>query len=355
MRVWSAPLEVFLGVTNDCNLRCRHCGVASTAGADALGTADWVRIIGEVGALRVFRARVTGGEPCARADLQILLQALDRLPLRLAINTNGTLVGEEEAARLAGLARLEDVMFGLDGGDEETCAALRGTGVFARTVAAIGRLTRRGVPTSIYCVVTRLNFRSLDRVVALARDLGAEAVNLDLPLPGGRALASYAALALGQAELREAYDRAAELRGRVGDPALTGALVEMPALLAAVAAASPKEGPGGLMNNCGAGVRSISIRPDGVVVPCDRMWDYVVGDLRREPLGQVWRESPALAALRRRFEMPVGVVDGCGACEHRTACHGGCPAIPYAAGRGLYDYDPLSCVKVLRGDRASYL
>ncbi|MBI5482634.1 MAG: hypothetical protein HY906_27515, partial [Deltaproteobacteria bacterium] len=66
-------------------------------------------------------------------------------------------------------------------------------------------------------------------------------------------------------------------------------------------------------------------------------------------------DSPALAALRRRFETPVGAAEGCGDCEHRAACHGGCPAVPYYAGRGLHDYDPLSCVKVLRGARASYL
>ncbi|MBI5480008.1 MAG: radical SAM protein, partial [Deltaproteobacteria bacterium] len=300
MRVWSAPLEVFLGVTNDCNLRCRHCGVASTREVEALDTAAWLRIIAEIRELQVFGVRVTGGEPFVRPDLWTLLEALDRLPLALALNTNGTLIDEDQAARLARLTRLDDVMVGLDGADDDACAALRGTGVFARTLAALRRLVRRGLPTSLYCVVTRLNFRSLDRVVALARDLGVPRVNLDLLLPGGRALTHYAALALAPAELREAYDLAAALAGRAEAPALSGALVEMPAVLAAVAAARPTEGPGGLMTGCNAGVRAISIRPDGRVVPCDRMWDYVVGDLRHESLGRVWRDSPALAALRRR-------------------------------------------------------
>ncbi|MCK7475976.1 MAG: SPASM domain-containing protein [Rhodopseudomonas palustris] len=183
-------------------------------------------------------------------------------------------------------------------------------------------------------------------MVALARDLGVEAVNLDL---GCRAAARSPttprsrSLLPSCAKPTSGWPRWATTAG----PGSLGGAGRDARGLAAVAAARPTEGPGA-DEQLRRGVRAISIRPDGCVVPCDRMWDYVVGDLRHESLGQVWRESPALAALRRRFETPVGVADGCGECEHRAACHGGRPAVPYCAGRGLYDYDPLSCVKVLR-------
>ncbi|MCK7475977.1 MAG: radical SAM protein [Rhodopseudomonas palustris] len=145
MRFWSAPLEVFLGVTSDCNLRCRHCGVASTHDTPALDTAAWLRIVAEVGALKMFSVRVTSGEPLVRPDLHTLLEALDRLPLEPGDQhqRHADRRGAGRTAGAAGAAR------GRDGRSRRRrrgglCRRSAGHGVFERTTAAIQRLVRRG-------------------------------------------------------------------------------------------------------------------------------------------------------------------------------------------------------------------
>ncbi|MBW2029118.1 MAG: radical SAM protein [Deltaproteobacteria bacterium] len=70
MKVFSAPISVFLSLTYRCNLRCKHCAVYwEKSPRRDLDTDDWLHFFGELGDLKVFKVRISGGEPLMRGDI----------------------------------------------------------------------------------------------------------------------------------------------------------------------------------------------------------------------------------------------------------------------------------------------
>ena len=74
----SAPLEVFLALTNRCNSACVHCNVATTRDFRDLSHHEWLKIILELAELKVFRLWLSGGEPLMRADFFDLVSEIEK-------------------------------------------------------------------------------------------------------------------------------------------------------------------------------------------------------------------------------------------------------------------------------------
>lgn len=134
-----------------CNLTCAHCINASgprepwLAPLDADRTRRW---IDEAAALGVKEIYFTGGEPFLHPEIGALLAfALERAPT--TVLTNGTLIDEALAERLAALAARArytlEIRVSLDHPDPARNDAVRGRGAFARALAAIRRLHARGL------------------------------------------------------------------------------------------------------------------------------------------------------------------------------------------------------------------
>jgi MoaA/NifB/PqqE/SkfB family radical SAM enzyme len=112
----SAPLTVFLDVTNRCNLRCHHCSASAGDELDhALTTEEWLALIRRLAELKVLKVIISGGEPLMRPDIFRLLEELDRWRIGIKMNTNATLVDEQVAARLAGFRMLRSLEVSLAG------------------------------------------------------------------------------------------------------------------------------------------------------------------------------------------------------------------------------------------------
>jgi AdoMet-dependent heme synthase len=134
-----------------CNLQCVHCINASGPREPWLAPldADAVRrAVEEATGLGVKEIYFTGGEPFLHPELVTLLAfALERAPT--TVLTNGTLIGEPMADRLAALAAGAryslELRVSLDHPDRARNDAIRGRGAFDRALAAIRRLDARGL------------------------------------------------------------------------------------------------------------------------------------------------------------------------------------------------------------------
>src|ERR1035437_8908788 len=85
-----------ISLTERCNLRCVYCmpeeGIALRPKAEFMNTSEIVRMAEIFVGLGVKKIRLTGGEPLVRSDVKEILERLSKLPMELAITTNGILI-----------------------------------------------------------------------------------------------------------------------------------------------------------------------------------------------------------------------------------------------------------------------
>jgi len=111
------------------------------------------RYIEEAETLGVREFYFTGGEPFMHPDILVLLEESLRVA-PVTVLTNGTLIDDAMADRLAGIATAAryslELRVSLDAPTVEANDALRGRGSFAKALGAIQRLAARG----LYPIVT---------------------------------------------------------------------------------------------------------------------------------------------------------------------------------------------------------
>ncbi|MBI4423446.1 MAG: methyltransferase domain-containing protein [Elusimicrobia bacterium] len=173
--------ELWIHLLQTCNLSCTHCLVSSGPGGEAGPSTAFVRSkLDEAHALGVRRFYFTGGEPFARADVFELIEHVTRaLGSELIVLTNGTLL---EGERLRSLARADrarvKLQVSLDGAAAPAHDAIRGAGTFAKAAQGLKAAAGLGFEATLTAVVTRGNLAELERLPALAAELGAKAVHL---------------------------------------------------------------------------------------------------------------------------------------------------------------------------------
>jgi GTP 3',8-cyclase len=172
--------DLRVSVTDRCNFRCPYCmpkevfgrGHVFLARAEILSFEEIQRVVRAAAALGVRKARLTGGEPLLRRDLDRLvamLAAIDGID-DLALTTNGVLLPQQaQALREAGLGR---VTVSLDALDEPTFQAMNDVGVpLARVLEGIDAAVAVGFrPLKLNTVVKRgVNDHALVDLARFAR------------------------------------------------------------------------------------------------------------------------------------------------------------------------------------------
>jgi len=145
-----------------CNLRCPDCYAASGADTEKLSAEEFRRIMKEAKELWGVRFFViSGGEPFLwrHGDVRFLDIVAENLDCFFMVYTNGTLIDDEAADRLAELANLTPAI-SLEGFEPETDAR-RGRGTYGKILEAMARLRERGIPFGVSLTATSQNHRLL--------------------------------------------------------------------------------------------------------------------------------------------------------------------------------------------------
>lgn len=153
--VW-VPHFLLIDPTEACNLRCKGCW-AGEYEVHSLPFERLDRLFTEAEELGIRWIVLSGGEPFA---YKRLLELVERHPdMVFMAYTNGTFIDDEVADRLAELANFSPAI-SLEGFREATDGR-RGEGVFDKVMAAMDRLTDRGVVHGASVTVTRHNVEEL--------------------------------------------------------------------------------------------------------------------------------------------------------------------------------------------------
>ncbi len=285
------PFSVSFELTYRCNLKCRHCYVRAAEGREELSTGECLTILRQLGDAGFFFLIFTGGEPMTRPDFFELAEEARKLTFALKLMTNGTLIDEAAADRIAGLdfvsvdmsvygrPAVHDHITGVDGSQ-------------ADTVRAIDLLRERGIIVRVKSPIMRSNLCDFEYLRSLASDKGCQFVFDPTIVPGVGGDMGPVAERLGEDDLEDLFTRSCDK--------------------------SPIEPGGNHVDGepvCNAGRNTARITPYGDLTACIGMTESV-GNLRDAPLFSLWG-ARGLAKLRR---MVPEKLPECAFCELRGFC-----------------------------------
>ncbi|MFB7507831.1 pyrroloquinoline quinone biosynthesis protein PqqE [Streptomyces broussonetiae] len=306
------PWALLAELTHACPLRCGYCSnpVELVSRSAELSTAQWSDVFRQAGALGVVHTHLSGGEPLLRRDLPALVAAADGAGLYTQLVTSGVGLGERRLAELI-RAGLRSVQLSVQHADPLAAEHIAGARSFTAKQRAARLVRAAGLPLGLNAVLHRGNLDALDGLIRLALDWGADRIELAHTQYHGWAARNRAALMPTPAQVGRARDRVAHWRER-----LAGTL-ELVWVAPDLVDATAKPCMGGW------GAVSLTVTPDGTVLPCPAAGTLPALDPPRvqdHELDWIWRESKAFNAFRGEAWMP----DPCRGCALRTTDHGGC-------------------------------
>jgi radical SAM protein with 4Fe4S-binding SPASM domain len=347
----AAPFVVVWNVGIHCNMSCPHCYAAATARPSPhdLDTNEGLRLLDQMAQAGVRVLIASGGEPLLRPDVFTLLAHAHAIGLAPQLSTNGVLIDEEVAGRLAACG-VGYVGVSLDGLREWNDAYRGLPGGFDRAVRGLRCARAAGMRTGVRITLTRRNVDQLDGVAGIALDCGAQRFYVSHLVDSGRG-ARLVFDDLDRAEARQTLNRLFESAEGWLDRGCATRVVtgsndsDGPFLLRWIesrygaAASSPVEQLLLARGGNSAGERILAVDHRGRVHP-DQFWRAaVLGDVRSTPFAQIL-EHPLRAQLRDRVAHLTG---RCGACAYRALCRGSHRERALARHGELWSPDP-ACV-----------
>lgn len=316
---------LFLELTRQCNLSCKHCGSLCPSANDAgqLSAEEFKKFIRDISmeiSINYYtfpRTQlmfcITGGEPLLREDLFDICSEITRCGFLWGMTTNGTLIDDACARRLAE-AGMASVGVSLDG-LRETHEALRGVpGCFDKAVAGIKALVKNGSFRSVQVitVVNALNFSQLEKIYRLVKRLGVDSWKLTSIEPIGEAK-KHPELLLNREQYLQMLEFIRRKREKSRLKITFGCAHYLP---------DPYDNTVRSEHFiCGAGTLIASVAANGDILACldiDDREHTVQGNIRQDRFREVWRDGFADFRKNKGLSDPV-----CEKCKDLEFCRGG--------------------------------
>jgi radical SAM protein with 4Fe4S-binding SPASM domain len=270
-------------------------------------------VLDQLAAAGVLFLTISGGEIFLRPDLFNILEHARALRFSVKIKTNGILIREAQARRLAdlGIAGVQISIYSHRTEVHDGITLVPGS--LERSIRGARLLKAAGVKVTLANVLMRQNVDDYPHVKTLAGALGV-GFSLDPTITpmmdGDRSILSLN------------IDRAA-LRRVLLDSELVGEVEEF---------CAPPTGPfeeedAYARVPCSAGHTSCYISPYGDVYPCVQ-FPLPCGNVRQKKFIDIWRNSLELAEVR---SISLGDLEGCSSCGNQKSC-GRCPGLAYMEG-----------------------
>lgn len=316
--------DVYLFVTNDCNLRCSHCYVSSGEYVPPreMTTDEILRLVDQARELGASRFLITGGEPFMVRDIWDIIAHITA-EQDLVVLTNGMFFHDRNLARLKESIGRGRVSFqiSLDGPNAELHNAIRGKGAFERTIEAIPRVIAAGYEVAISTAVSQHTAAHMSEMTRLVGRLGARAHHILFMQEWGRAIDNKPELMIPPAQAAEI------LRQCVAVGAKIGVTIDNDASLRV----RIKGKRGRKTDLCSCGWDTLAVFSDGEVYPC--VWlagapGLECGSVLTQPLADIWRGSAVLDRVRH---VSVQNREACSDCHLKFLCAGGSPCSSHFA------------------------
>jgi len=211
--------QVALDITYKCNFRCLHCFNSSgdhNLDFEELSDEEILSLCDDIIKFAPTVVCICGGEPLIRKDLVISVveKITNNTNFKTQVNmvTNGYLMTEEIAKKLK-KAGIGNVQVSLDGASSTTHDWLRNKSkAFEKAVNALKLLNKAGIETGASCVPTKMNYKEIDKIIQLCKELGVKSFRMQPLMLLGKAKKHLNQYILNDDEYRRVSDELTNLK-----------------------------------------------------------------------------------------------------------------------------------------------
>ncbi|MBN2718884.1 MAG: radical SAM protein [Deltaproteobacteria bacterium] len=311
------PQYVEWQITAKCNLGCIHCQPLRRDPRFDLSTPAATALVHELLDAHVKSITLTGGEPLLRDDWELIAGILKENSVSVQIISNGQLVDEDVARRIARLG-VNFVWLSLDGPEQAHNTIRRHPKAFERVMRASEWLEKMEVPYGFMTTLLATNFDQLPELSEIVQDTSAALWQIWL----GNQI-SNAPIWLKPAQISPIIALLPRLRTRtpqliIGDNIGYSDAIEKLRTPGFMPYASTSR-----FSGCYGADTIMGIRNDGSIKGCLSMPEAPATSLPSPPapLWDRFRE-----ARRLHLQLMEKARSQCSGCANLPKCNGGCPA-----------------------------
>lgn len=324
------PMWLLAELTYACPLQCPYCSNPLQLPASRkaeLSTEQWLEVMREARKLGAVQLGFSGGEPLVRPDLEELIRTANDMGFFCNLITSAVGLNAEKIAAFKD-AGIRHIQISFQGSDAETNARFGASDSFEHKQAMTREVMRQGIPLGLNFVLHRHNIHQVTPFLEMARELGAEFVELANTQYYAWALHNRDKLLPSQAQLEEAEAATNRFREQHGQ----GMRVFF------VAPDYYEKRPKKCSN--GWGTTFITVTPEGEVLPCQSarvLPGIEFPSVKERPLGEIWRESD----LFNRYRGTDWMVEPCASCPEKEIDLGGCRCQAFLLTGDARNTDPI--------------
>jgi radical SAM protein with 4Fe4S-binding SPASM domain len=281
-----------LALTPECNLTCRHCYVGFSQ-SRTLKTEEFKEVISQLARSGCLFLTLTGGEPITYPGFWEIISFARQSKFFIRLFTNGTLIEEKAAVRLARYG-VNEVYVSLYGHKPDIHELITGVcGSFDKTVKSIILLKRQGINVQVKSSIMTLNKEYPLEIENFCRKLGVKCNSSYLLSPRTDGSSEPCLLQYPDGLKSEMFSR--------------------------IPPKSPTVSSENATNPCPAAENSCFIEYDGILYPCVN-YRYPCGSLLETSLHELWN-SKKISEVREGKLTP-GQCIGCSAINNCLRCPG---------------------------------
>jgi pyrroloquinoline quinone biosynthesis protein E len=324
-----APVGLLAELTHRCPLQCPYCSnpVELEGVKNELTTDEWCSVMRQAGEMGILQVHLSGGEPCARKDLEEIVKAASEVGLYTNLITAAVTLRRDrlETLQKLGLDHVQVSFQDVDPAGAERIGAY--PGALQKKLDVAHWVTELGMPLTINAPIHRHNIHNVPRFIDMSVELGAQRLEIAHAQYYGWAFLNRAALIPTYEDTVSSIEYVEAARER-----LKGVLtIDM--VVPDYYAKRPKPCMGGW------GKGFMNITPAGKVLPChaaESIPELEFDNVRDRKLVDIWMNGSAFNAFRGTDWMK----EPCRSCAFREVDFGGCRCQAMAITKDPRNTDP---------------
>lgn len=301
-------------LSSRCNERCIHCYIPNDKknhGFD-MPTAKVKSVVDEFADMGGINVTLSGGEAFLHKDIINITRYCREKDLKVSILSNLIALKDEQVEALSKLnvSLVQVSLYSMDPDKHDTITTVKGS--FERTKNSIEKLVAANVPVQISCPIMKANRHGYDKVLAYARSMKIKAQTDYIMM-------ARADLDTGNLANRLSLEETEEL---LRDILKHDTQYKDDTLQQLPVSDDIKFNLERYLKQpvCGVGYDNCCVTANGDVYACAGWQDYVLGNVYKQTLKEIWENSPRVKELRKITQASFPQCLECAARDYCARC-----------------------------------